>query len=465
MMLMMLEVHHTLEEVDPLNLPPPDFPERVRRIGQLLLLLMDHEQEDDAAYVGTQSLGYHLPLCAHSRVPSMWVLDLLDGFLLLALQQEISTLYIAKSRALWTYTRFRHYRERAICGNNTPVTPVDRTDSDDPSPRPTRRPRHDDPYVMVRDAATRDEEDDAATTSEPQPSHPPGSPHYHLIMPPRMMTQAAIEKLVSDRVAAALALIVCFKKKILLERANPGRQRRCCVMLSVGSRKKKSVFSISECAERYEGKVLAAATLQGSSLAGEISSRTLGLRCRKEERGGIYVRVGLPETFKGETTSSRPIDLNEAVRMAHTLNGAEVTSKAERNLLRANKRKWGEQTNNNTTTSTGPHEQLHAPKRADRQGEMGEVISCIKARKYIERGSQLFLAQVTEKEPSKKQLQDVPVIRNFPEVFPDDLPGLPPSRQVEFRIELVPGAAPVARAPYRLAPLNEELSDQLKENY
>ncbi|GJS52345.1 putative reverse transcriptase domain-containing protein [Tanacetum coccineum] len=93
-----------------------------------------------------------------------------------------------------------------------------------------------------------------------------------------------------------------------------------------------------------------------------------------------------------------------------------------------------------------------------------KVISCIKARKYIERGSQLFLAQVTEKEPSKKQLQDVPVIHNFPEVFPDDLPGLPPPRQVEFRIELVPGAAPVARAPYRLAPSElKELSDQLKE--
>ncbi|GJS50365.1 putative reverse transcriptase domain-containing protein [Tanacetum coccineum] len=93
-----------------------------------------------------------------------------------------------------------------------------------------------------------------------------------------------------------------------------------------------------------------------------------------------------------------------------------------------------------------------------------KVISCIKARKYIEMGSQLFLAQVTEKEPSKKQLQDVPVICNFPEVFPDELPGLPPPRQVEFRIELVPGGAPVARAPYRLAPSElKELSDQLKE--
>ncbi|GKC47486.1 putative reverse transcriptase domain-containing protein, partial [Tanacetum coccineum] len=67
-----------------------------------------------------------------------------------------------------------------------------------------------------------------------------------------------------------------------------------------------------------------------------------------------------------------------------------------------------------------------------------KVISCIKARKYIERGSQLFLAQVTEKEPSKKQLQDVPVIRNFPEVFPDDFPGLPPPRQVVDFKALIP---------------------------
>nr|GFD63823.1 putative reverse transcriptase domain-containing protein [Tanacetum cinerariifolium] len=47
---------------------------------------------------------------------------------------------------------------------------------------------------------------------------------------------------------------------------------------------------------------------------------------------------------------------------------------------------------------------------------------------------------------------DVPVVRDFPKVFPEDLPGLPPIRPVEFQIDLVPGAAPVARAPYRLAP-------------
>ncbi|GKF97552.1 hypothetical protein Tco_0293373, partial [Tanacetum coccineum] len=58
----------------------------------------------------------------------------------------------------------------------------------------------------------------------------------------------------------------------------------------------------------------------------------------------------------------------------------------------------------------------------------------------------------------------VPIVRYFPEVFPEDLPGLPPTRQVEFQIDLVPGAAPVARAPYRLAPYEmKELLEQLQE--
>ncbi|GKD59332.1 putative reverse transcriptase domain-containing protein [Tanacetum coccineum] len=58
---------------------------------------------------------------------------------------------------------------------------------------------------------------------------------------------------------------------------------------------------------------------------------------------------------------------------------------------------------------------------------------------------------VTEKKLKEKRLEEVPVIHDFPEVFPDDLPGLPPPRQVKFQIDLIPGAAPVARAPYRLA--------------
>nr|GFD49167.1 putative reverse transcriptase domain-containing protein [Tanacetum cinerariifolium] len=88
----------------------------------------------------------------------------------------------------------------------------------------------------------------------------------------------------------------------------------------------------------------------------------------------------------------------------------------------------------------------------------------IKARKYVENGCELFLAQVTGTVSKEKQVEDVLVIRDFPEVFLEDLPGLPPHRQVEFCIDLIPGATPVARAPYRLAPSKlKELSEQLKE--
>ncbi|GJZ98167.1 putative reverse transcriptase domain-containing protein [Tanacetum coccineum] len=73
-----------------------------------------------------------------------------------------------------------------------------------------------------------------------------------------------------------------------------------------------------------------------------------------------------------------------------------------------------------------------------------KVISCIKARKYVERGCHLFLAHATENKSKEKQMEYVPVIRDFPEVFPEELPGLPPPRQVEFRIDLVLRVPPVA---------------------
>ncbi|GJW96968.1 putative reverse transcriptase domain-containing protein [Tanacetum coccineum] len=96
------------------------------------------------------------------------------------------------------------------------------------------------------------------------------------------------------------------------------------------------------------------------------------------------------------------------------------------------------------------------------------IISCTKTQKYVEKGCQIFLAQVTKKEAKdkseEKRLEDVPTVRDFLEVFPKDLPGLPPTRRVEFQIDLVLGVAPIARAPYSLAPLElQELSTQLQE--
>nr|GEZ79418.1 putative reverse transcriptase domain-containing protein [Tanacetum cinerariifolium] len=68
------------------------------------------------------------------------------------------------------------------------------------------------------------------------------------------------------------------------------------------------------------------------------------------------------------------------------------------------------------------------------------------------------------KKSNEKRLEDIPVVREFTEVFLGDLPGLPPVRQVEFQIDLIPGAAPIARAPYKVAPSEmQELSNQLQE--
>ncbi|GKB96308.1 putative reverse transcriptase domain-containing protein, partial [Tanacetum coccineum] len=104
------------------------------------------------------------------------------------------------------------------------------------------------------------------------------------------------------------------------------------------------------------------------------------------------------------------------------------------------------------------------------------IISCTKTQKYIKKGCHVYLAQVTSKKvedkSKEKRLEDVLIIQEFPEVFlndlpgreffevfPDDLPRLTPVRQVEFQIDLVPGAAPVAQTPYRIVPAKmQELS-------
>nr|GEV79354.1 putative reverse transcriptase domain-containing protein [Tanacetum cinerariifolium] len=93
------------------------------------------------------------------------------------------------------------------------------------------------------------------------------------------------------------------------------------------------------------------------------------------------------------------------------------------------------------------------------------IISCTKAQEFLSKGCDIFLAHITTKESKDKsegkRLEDVPIVKDFPE----DLPGIPHARQVEFQIDLVLGAASVARAPYRLAPSKmKELSKQILSN-
>ncbi|KAD4981942.1 hypothetical protein E3N88_18613 [Mikania micrantha] len=102
--------------------------------------------------------------------------------------------------------------------------------------------------------------------------------------------------------------------------------------------------------------------------------------------------------------------------------------------------------------------------KGERPGTKLELISCVKAQKYLRIQCCAFLAHVVEKKSEEKKIRDVPIVRDYPEVFPEDLNGLPPTRQVEFHIDLIPGATPVAKAPYRLAPPEmQELYNQLQE--
>ncbi|GJT15359.1 putative reverse transcriptase domain-containing protein [Tanacetum coccineum] len=91
-------------------------------------------------------------------------------------------------------------------------------------------------------------------------------------------------------------------------------------------------------------------------------------------------------------------------------------------------------------------------------------IICDEKVVHIPIEGETLIIRVMEKKSDEKRLEDIPIVREFTKVFLEDLPGLPPVRHVEFQIDLIPGAAPVARAPYRLAPSEmQELSNQLQE--
>ncbi|KAK9079891.1 hypothetical protein SSX86_001564 [Deinandra increscens subsp. villosa] len=92
------------------------------------------------------------------------------------------------------------------------------------------------------------------------------------------------------------------------------------------------------------------------------------------------------------------------------------------------------------------------------------LCSMMEAKKLMLHGCQAYLAMVADTRIQGPAIDDLPVVQEFKDVFLDDLPGLPPDRDVEFKIDLVPNAKPVAKAPYRLAPAElQELKTQIQE--
>ncbi|KAK8941019.1 hypothetical protein KSP39_PZI010072 [Platanthera zijinensis] len=102
-------------------------------------------------------------------------------------------------------------------------------------------------------------------------------------------------------------------------------------------------------------------------------------------------------------------------------------------------------------------------KFAGMRGVSGTLLSALQVVNAVRKGAELFFTLIQAVEP-KASVGEVPVVSEFADVFPKDLPGLPPQREIDFSIELVPGAKPMARSPYRVAPKEmAELKVQLQE--
>ena len=92
------------------------------------------------------------------------------------------------------------------------------------------------------------------------------------------------------------------------------------------------------------------------------------------------------------------------------------------------------------------------------------LISPITARKMLRRGCRGYLAVVRNIEAKTRAVENVPVVCEFFYIFPEELSGLPPEREIEFCIDVIPGTDPISMPPYRMAPAElKELNKQLKE--
>nr|GEW50513.1 reverse transcriptase domain-containing protein [Tanacetum cinerariifolium] len=201
---------------------------------------------------------------------------------------------------------------------------------------------------------------------------------------------------------------------------------------------------------------------------------------------------GLPRSIKGDVTASKPHTLEEAINIAQRLMD-QVTKHTPVQVPSDHKRKFDDRrtfnSNNYRNTNTNNCYNNYQPQQNQRQeavrayaatpaknNSFDVVIGMDWLSKYhakiiydekvvhilINDETLIIQGQVMEKKSDEKRLKYIPVVKEFPNVFPEDLPGLPPIRQVEFQIDLILGTAPVARAPYRLAPSEmQELSDQL----
>ena len=92
------------------------------------------------------------------------------------------------------------------------------------------------------------------------------------------------------------------------------------------------------------------------------------------------------------------------------------------------------------------------------------MISAMNMTRLLQKGADGFLVYSVDLLKMSLSLADLPVVCEFADVFPDEIPGLPPIREIDFSIELMLGTVPISRAPYRMAPIElKELKEQLED--
>ncbi|GKC09240.1 putative reverse transcriptase domain-containing protein, partial [Tanacetum coccineum] len=270
-------------------------------------------------------------------------------------------------------------------------------------------------------------------------------------------------------------------------------------------------FHISNCPEKYQVKYATCTLLNsaltwwnshkrtiGAEAAFAMSSRELiklmaerfqklTMMCTKmvpeeEDRVEKFIR-GLPDNIKGNVIAVEPIKLHDAVRIAnnlkdqkpnvggHNVARAYTAGNNERKLYNGPLPLYNKCADRSFVSTTFSTFLDITPDTLDVSYAVELANGIISKTNTILRGCTLgVLGYLFNIDLMPRELGSFDVIigmdwlANHHAVFPEDLSGLPPTRQVEFQIDLVPGAAPVARAPYRLAPSElQELSTQLQE--
>ncbi|GJY16913.1 putative reverse transcriptase domain-containing protein [Tanacetum coccineum] len=239
--------------------------------------------------------------------------------------------------------------------------------------------------------------------------------------------------------------------------------------------KMETVFHISNYPEKYQVKYASCMLLNSALTWWNSYKRTIGIEASYAmswaERMKLMIEVyyprnevqkmetemvpneedkverfvgGFPDNIQGNVIATEPTKLQDAIRVANNLMDQKLKGYAR---SAENKRRLDNNTRDN-------HRQQSVFKRQNVGGQ--NVVRAYTTGNNERKG--------LRNKSEEKRLEDLSIVREFPKVFPEDLPGLPPAQQVEFQIDLVPGDAPVARAQNRLTPSElQELSTQLQE--